>query len=355
MALKADKKLVVTITTGTIIKTLAILAAFYFAYLFFDLVLTILTAVVIASAIEPATKWFAKYRVPRVPAVICVYLSIVLLFVGLSYTFIPPVVEDIINIDATYNFSSTFSEYVGTENVAAARDFSLKGLLIELKDAVSGSPEKTINTISTVFGGLLGFVLTIVFSFYLAVQENGVSNFLRIIIPNKNEEYVIDLWRRTQQKIGLWMQGQLLLGFIVGVLVYLGLAIMQVPYALVLAIIAATAEIIPIFGPVLAAVPAVLLASVHGIVLVGPIDPGFASAITVISFYVIIQQFENHLIYPLVVRKVVGVPPLMVIIALVIGAKIAGFLGIILAVPLSAGLMEFANDIQKEKDLAKTT
>lgn len=353
MAGKSDKNILVTITAGTVVKALLVLVGFYFVYIFSDLVLTILTAVVIASAIEPATRWFGKYKVPRVPAVISVYLLIVLLLVGLSYTFIPVFVEELASIDSTYNFSSAFSEYVGEGAQFATSDFSFSGLLDELKHAVSGSPEEVIQTISTVFGGLLGFVLIIVFSFYLAVQEDGITDFLKIIIPRKNEDYAINLWRRTQQKIGLWMQGQLLLGFIVGVLVYLGLAIMQVPYAIVLALIAAVAEIIPIFGPVLAAVPAVLLAATHGIIFIGTIEPGFASGLAVAMFYVIVQQFENHLIYPLVVRKVVGVPPLMVIIAIVIGAKLAGFLGIILAVPTAAALMEFTNDLQKEKSLAK--
>jgi predicted PurR-regulated permease PerM len=135
------------------------------------------------------------------------------------------------------------------------------------------------------------------------------------------------------------MQGQIILGVLVGVLVYLGLVVLQVPHAFSLAIVAATFELIPVFGPTLAAVPAVMV--------------GFTSSVSlgfmVIAFYVIIQQFENHLIYPIVVRKVVGVPPILVIIALLIGVKIAGFMGIILSVPLAAALMEFVNDVEKRK------
>ncbi|MCK5096242.1 MAG: AI-2E family transporter [Candidatus Pacebacteria bacterium] len=356
MVKKSEKELTVKITSGTIIKTILILAVFYFLYLFINLVLVILTAVVIASAIEPATKWFEKYRIPRVPAVIMVYGLIISAFIGVSCVFVQPLVEDIISIDSTYNISTTVSEYVGTndDEGAMALDFSFQGILQDIRDALSGTPEQAFQTISSIFGGLLGFVLVIVFSFYFAVQENGISNFLCIITPNKHEKYVIDLWKRTQKKIGLWMQGQLILGLIVGVLVYLGLALMQVPYAMTLALIAAMFEVIPIFGPVLAAVPAVLFGSIHGIYLIGFIEPGLTAGVIVVLFYVIIQQFENHLIYPLVVRKVIGVPPLLVIIAMVVGAQAAGFLGIILAVPMAAALMEFTNDIQKEKSLAKT-
>lgn len=190
------------------------------------------------------------------------------------------------------------------------------------------------------FGGLFSFVLIIVFSFYFAVQERGIASFLRIITPPKHEKYAIDLWKRSQLKIGLWMQGQLLLALIIGVLVYLGMMILGVKYALLLALLAAVAELIPLFGPVLAAIPAVAI---------GFIDGGATLGFLVVGFYVIIQQFENHLIYPLVVKKVVGVPPLLVILALLVGGQLAGFLGIIIAVPLAATLMEFLNDLEKDK------
>jgi len=101
-----------------------------------------------------------------------------------------------------------------------------------------------------------------------------------------------------------------------------------------------------LFGPILAAIPAVSIAFIDG---------GTSLGFMVVGLYVIIQQFENHLIYPLVVKKVVGVPPLMVILALLVGAKLAGFLGIIIAVPLAAVLMEFVNDWEKNKRRFVTT
>lgn len=351
-----DKNLTIQITSGTIFKVFAIAVLFYFLYAFKDLLLVILTAVVIASAIDPAARWFQRFKVPRVVGVIAVYATLFIVFGSLLYTFVPTVVTEVVNMDQTYALSNTVSEYVGDEageGVSAARNFSFHGVLSELQASFSGDPEDALQTINKVFGGVFSFILIVVFSFYLSVQEGGVRNFLRIITPNKHEKYVIGLWHRTQHKIGLWMQGQLLLGLIVGVLVYLGLMLMQVPYALLLAVVAGLFEIIPIFGPVLAAIPAILLGYNHGVDFIAVFEPGVSAAIVVALFYVLIQQFENHLIYPLVVQKVVGVPPLLVIIALLVGAQAAGFLGIILAIPMAAALMEFTNDLQKEKDLAK--
>lgn len=137
------------------------------------------------------------------------------------------------------------------------------------------------------------------------------------------------------------MQGQLLLALIIGVLVYLGLTILGVKYALLLAILAAFAELVPVVGPVLAAIPAIAIAFTDG---------GTSLGFMVVAFYIIIQQFENHLMYPLVVNKVVGVPPLLVILGLIIGAKLFGFLGILLSVPVAAALMEFVKDVEKNKN-----
>ena len=200
-----------------------------------------------------------------------------------------------------------------------------------------------INIASGIFGGVFSFILIIVLSFYLAAQEEGVEKFLKIITPLKNEKYIIDLWKRSQRKIGYWMQGQLLLGIVVGVLVYLGLMILGIQNALILAVLAGVLEIIPYFGPILSAIPAIILGFATG---------GLTMGLLVLGLFIIIQQFENHLIYPLVVKKVVGVSPIIVILALIIGAKFAGFLGILLSVPVTAALMEFIDDVQRDKDMA---
>jgi len=186
-------------------------------------------------------------------------------------------------------------------------------------------------------------VLIIVFSFYFSVQETGVDDFLRVVTPSQRQAYVLNLWKRSQEKIGKWMQGQLVLGLIVGVLLYLGLTILGIPNALLLAVIAGLFELIPVFGQILAAIPALAIAFSDG---------GLTALLLVGGLYLVVQQFEAHLIYPVVVKKVVGVPPLLVILALIVGAKLAGFLGILLSVPIAAAIQEFVADVDKEKTKA---
>ncbi|MCK4918181.1 MAG: AI-2E family transporter [Candidatus Pacebacteria bacterium] len=345
-----SKNVVVNIGTGTIIKTLLFILLFVVLYFFRDLVLIIITAVVLASSIEPITKWLMRYKIPRVLAVILIYIAFFSFCIGIFVIFMPVV------LDETFSFIGMLPAYINaieswnpishsgflspTALEGISSGFSVSEVVVGLREIITNTFSSFWQTINQVFGGLFSFILILVFSFYFAVQELGIINFLKIITPLKHESYIIDLWRRSQLKIGLWMQGQLLLALLIGVFVYLGLMVLGIKYALLLALLSAFAELIPLFGPILAAIPAILIAFADG---------GTTMGLMVLGFFVIIQQFENHLIYPLVVKKVVGVPPLMVIIALMVGAKLAGFLGLLIAVPIAAILMEFVNDIEKNK------
>lgn len=347
---KNSSDILVSINSGTIIRTLLFIILFALLYLFRDLALIIITAVVLASSIEPITKWLMKYKIPRVLAVIIIYLSFFVFCGGIFVSFMPVVLDEIFAfIVMLPNYIKaielwnplTHSGFLSTTTIEGlSSGFSVADVIVGVRNTIANTFSSFWQTINNIFGGLFSFVLILVFSFYFAVQEYGIANFLKIITPLKQENYVIDLWRRSQLKIGLWMQGQLLLALLIGVFVYLGLMILGIRYALLLALLSAFAELIPLFGPILAAIPAILIAFADG---------GTTMGLIVLGFFIIIQQFENHLIYPLVVKKVVGVPPLMVIISLMVGAKLAGFLGIIIAVPIAAVLMEFVNDIEKGK------
>ena len=159
------------------------------------------------------------------------------------------------------------------------------------------------------------------------------------VTPARHEKYALDLWKRSRRKISPWMQGRIFLGIFMAVFVYLGLSLLGIKYALLLALLAGVFEIIPYFGPILSAAPAILLGFME--------DP--ITGLLVLGFFIIMQQFENHLLYPLVVKKMVGVPALLVIISMIVGGKLAGFLGILIAVPVAAILMELISDWEKKK------
>jgi predicted PurR-regulated permease PerM len=350
MAINSGDK-VIQISSGTIVKGIAIALVFAAFYYLRDIVLVVLLAVIIASAVEPGAQWFLRRGVPRILAVLLIYfVAVMILVMAFYFLFLP-----LLNQSAT--FLSTLPSYLGELQVwnplqnnnllssssaiqGFSKTFSLSQIVEQINTTVSNFSEGFFSTASTAFGGILSFLLVVVLSFYLSVESDGVSNFLRIVTPAKNEEYILGLWKRSRHKIGRWMQGQVVLAVIIAMLVFLGLTLLRVDDALLLAVIAGIFEIIPLFGPILAAIPAVTLVLVTS---------GMTSALLVIGLYIIIHQFENQLIYPLVVRKIVGVPPLVSILALLVGYKLAGFVGLLISVPVATMLMEFLNDLEKHK------
>lgn len=346
-----SRPITISITTGTIAKAVLIIVGAWLIYELRDLVLVILTAVVIASAIEPAVAMLRRSGLPRVFAVLLVYVVLFALFFVVFYFFVPSVLSDLSTFLAslpTYlealNRVSAFDEYARILGTAPP-DLSHLDIMASLRGAAeaAGVFGNALTALASIFGGLFSFILIIVFSFYFAIIETGVDEFLRVISPRHHHNYILDLWRRSRHKIGLWMQGQIILGVTMGVLVYLILTILGIKHALLLAVIAAVFELIPVFGPTLAALPAVLI---------GFIDGGATKGILIIGVYLLLQQFENHLIYPLVVTKVVGVSPLLIILALIVGAKLAGFLGILLSVPVAATIQEFVKDVTERRVFA---
>lgn len=335
------------ISVGTIAKTIVVAFLFYVAYLLKDLILVVLLSIVIASAVEPGTQWFLRRGVPRLFGVILIYLCLALFMVGAVFFLLIPLLgesSDFLANSSLYFSPSTIinsSFFTSQPFVAELTDsFDLEKLILQINTITSSIASNTLGSITTFFGGLLSFLLTIILSFYLAVEEDGVGKFLKAITTLKHEKYVVELWKRSQKKIGLWMQGQLVLAVIIGMLVYLGLLIINVPNALLLATLAAVLEIIPLFGPILASIPAIMIAFVTG---------GMPLALVVIGLYIIIHQFENQLIYPLVVKKVIGVSPVVSILALTAGWELAGFIGMILSVPIASAVIEFFNDFEKDK------
>ncbi len=314
-----------------------------------ELVLVILTSIVLASAVEPGIHWIMKRGTNRVAAVALVYLGIIGSIFGIAFAFFPPLLKETASLSASlpaYLDSINVDDLLSNSVVDSARQVvggvpTFDQYISQIQGIFTSTSVGAFKALAGIFGGVLSFLLIVVLSIYFAIEETGVDDFLRLVVPVQYQHYALDLWKRSQIKIGLWMQGQLLLSLLAGVLVYLWLSILGVQYAFVLALFAALTELIPVFGSYIAAAPAIAI---------GLTDGGTFMALAVAGGFVIINLLQSNLVYPLVVKKVVGVPPLLVIIALIAGGQIAGFLGVLLAVPLAAALSELISDIQKSKE-----
>ncbi len=344
-----------SISTGTMIRVVLVLFAVYLFWQLRDLILVILTSIVIASFVESAIPSFKRIKIGRVFAVVIMYVISISFLAVLFYLFAPLLITEIYNFASfisNYAPGIDFLNYFNNEAFSGAKDIvanlshgmSMTTLLSTSKAFVDNLSSGFFTTLSVAFGSIFNVVLIVIISFYLSIQEKGIENFLRVILPLKYEEYVVNLWDRTRVKIGLWMKGQMLLGILIAILTYLVLAVMGIQYALLLAIIAGLMELIP-YGILLALVPAVSFSYLSG---------GMSSALMVLGAYLIIHQFEVYLFSPLIIKKVTGLSPLIIILAVLVGYELGGFWGLLLSIPGALLFMEIMNDVEKHKTTLRT-
>ncbi len=345
----------ISISTSTIIRAVLVVLSVLLIWILRDLVLVVLTSIVVASFVESSVPHFRRVGIGRVLGIVILYAVLLSTLAGLFYLFAPLLITEVYNFA---NFASSyfpgvsFLSYFQNEAFSGAKDvvntlsnnFSISGLMSVSKAFIENLSGGFLKTASVAFGGIFNFVLIILISFYLSVQEKGIENFLRIIVPIQYESYVVDLWGRSRKKIALWMKGQVVLALVVAVLIYLLLSLLGIQYALLLSLIAGVMELVP-YGILVALIPAFSFSYISG---------GMASALTVTGAYIIVHQFEVFLFAPLIINQIVGLSPIVIILSALIGFELGGVWGAILAIPLAVIVMEYLSDIEKDKSLART-
>lgn len=345
----------ISITTSTMVRAVLVLLGVFLLWFLRDLVLIVLTSIVIASFVESAVPHFGKMGINRIFGIVILYAIALSFLAGMFYLFAPLLITEIYNFSSfisTYIPGVSFLNYFQNEAFSGAKDivsslsgdFSLTALFSVSKAFILNLSGGFFKALSVAFGSIFNFILIILISFYLSIQERGIENFLRIITPIQYEDYVVDLWERSRKKIALWMKGQVVLGFVVAVLTYLTLSLLGIEYALLLSIIAGIMELVP-YGILVALIPAFTFSYLSG---------GISSALMVTGAYLIIHQFEVFLFAPLIIKKIVGLSPIVIILSALIGFELGGFWGIVLAIPVAVIVMEYLSDIERDKILART-
>ena len=325
------------IPISTIIKVVLTLGALALLWAIRDIIALIIFAVIIASAVSPAVDHLQeKRRVPRVAGAILIYFTFIA-FLGFAlWIIIPTLAGQFADMaQALPGFVSNIPLIVDNTDTISDALGNIQASLPEIGPRIGEFFGNFFSGTLSVFGSLASVLITFVLAFYLSVEDQGIKKILRITVPKKHHRQLFHAVEKAQKTFAAWIKGQFSLALIVGVLTYIGLRIIGVEFPLVLALIVALLEFIPYVGPPLAAIPAVIIAFATGGV--------FTGSLTVV-LYIIVQQIENNLLAPLIMRKAVGLDPLLVIIALLIGAKLAGIMGMILAVPLAAFGMQMLQD-----------
>jgi len=327
--------LTIHISTLSILKILAVFAVLMFFYLVWDIIVLLFVSLVIAASLGPAIDWLENKRIPRAGGIFLIYVVLMLVLSLVVVLIIPPITDQIDQLATIFPFY--YERLVGLfGNLQIGSDFgqAFQSNLRSVGETLSSYTGSVVTTLSGIFGGLATMVVALVLTFYFSVRKDGLKLFLRAVTPASHQKYVENIFVRIQDKLGLWLRGQLLLSGIIFVVTWIGLSVLGVKYALVLALIAGITEVIPFLGPLIGAIPAVILAFLQ--------SP--TKALLVVILYLVIQQLEASIIVPKVMQRAVGLNPIVVIVVLLLGAKLAGVLGAILSIPVAVAVMTIAGD-----------
>ncbi|MDZ7586306.1 MAG: AI-2E family transporter, partial [Patescibacteria group bacterium] len=283
----------------------------YFLFQLRFLLLLIFIAIIFMSALSPLVDKLEKRKIPRSLAIIFFYVLIIGVISYVIASLVPLLVEQ---------STKLITSFPQDLNQLTQGRFDLNILEPNLKSL----PGQILKIALGAFNNIIGLLTFLVILFYLIMERKNLKKYLLFLFgKNAKEERVEFFISKLEHKLGGWVRGQLILMFIVGFLSYLGLTFLGVEFAIPLAFIAGLLEVVPTIGPILSAIPAVLVALGVSPVL----------ALATVALYVLIQQLENNLIVPKVMSKAVGLSPLIVILALIAGFRIAGIAGTILSVP----------------------
>lgn len=288
-----------------------------------EILILFFIAYILMAALKPYVNFLKRKKIPRSIAIAIVYILTLAVVVLLIIPLIPFFSEQILSL------ITSFPKYL---------DSILKALGIHV-DAIHvqeflGSQLNTIGAnafavtgaiVSSIFSLFLVFVV----SFYLMSDESRVKKELSALFAKKEQERVGVIITQVEDKLGAWFRGQIVLCFCIGLLTWIALSLIGFPFALPLALLAGLLEIVPTIGPILSAVPAVIVAL--------SISPTLTLAIIII--YVLIQTLENNILVPKVMQRAVGLNPIVIILAITIGANLLGVLGALLSIPFVSMLI----------------
>lgn len=312
----------IDISHKTVIFIAIFILALWIVFLIRDLLIILFVALILMSALRPMVNFFVGMKVPKAISIVFTYIIIVAFVAGILIGIVPPVIEESTKLIVT--LPPLVAEAFKIINI----DQSI------LQSELSAFSRNVFSLTITLFDNFLTIIFLLVVTFYLLMERDNLEKRVAALFIG-NEDRTRKLLKKIEEKLGAWLRGQLFLSLIIGVVSYIGLFLLNIPYALPLALFAGIMEVIPVIGPIVSSLPAILIALT--------ISPVLGMGVAVMFF--VIQQLENNLIVPQVMKRAVGLNPLVVILAIAVGSRLLGFAGALLAVPIAVVLQIVAAEI----------
>src|SRR3989344_2183294 len=317
----------------------------YLLYLTRDIVVWFFFALIISILLEPAVSFLQKMRLPKILAVILVYLSIFgalgLVIYLISPAFVFEIQQFAQNIPLYFEkINPALSSFgIGVSN--NFQDFTLS-FVNQIKD----SSTSIIRAITVFFGGIASTFLIFVFAFYVSLEEKGPERFLVLLSPKKYEQTILTIFEKAQYKVAGWFGARILACLFVGIVSLVIFLLFGVEYSFILALISGAFTFVPFVGPLITALTVLLFVGV---------SDSWVVAIYIVIALIIVQEIENDFLTPVLMKKFLDLPPVLVLVAILVGGKIFGLLGIIFVVPVFGIIYEFLKEfLEKRKAGLKT-
>jgi len=305
----------IEISHRTIVFTILVLIFLWFLYQIKEIIFLFFISLLIMSILNPIVTKLSKFKIPRAFSVILTYLMLIVI-IGVSIVGIMPAL-----VDQTAKFASNLPLYLENVGLPLFISDQLTKILISQVGVIPG---QILKVGVTIFSNILGVFTIFVFAFYLLLAREKLDEQLVLFFGEDKRKKIGRFIDLMEGKLGGWVRGELTLMTFVAILTLIGLTLLGIPFSLPLAILAGILEIVPNIGPVVAAIPAVLIG--FGI---SPIT-GFAT----VALCFLIQQIENYILVPKIMEKSTGISPLFTLLALTIGFKLAGVVGMLISVPV---------------------
>lgn len=323
-----------------------------------EIILIFFISILFAAALDPTVDTLAKYRIPRGVSVIGIFIILIFILGFFISQLVPLVAVEMVELVKT--LTNLFNKFANDEiqNLSflepvrpVLQDFleqvDKEAIIEQVKNYVESLGSElqkfagdTFGVIKAVFNGIFNFILVLILTFFLTIEEKNVNQFFVSLFPSKHGQYVIEKMEAIKLKIGLWLRGILSLMVIMFTLSLIGFLILGIDYALTLAMMLGIAELMPVVGPIMATVPGVLVAFNESPWL----------AVWALGLYLLLQQIESNITIPIVMRKAVGLNPIVIILSMLIGYTSLGILGMIIAIPVATSVSIFVSDYTtKEK------
>jgi len=314
----------IEISHKTIIFTVLFLLSLWFLYLVRDIILQLFIALLIMAILNPLVSKLSKWKIPRGISVFLVYLLVFGVIGGIIAGIVPPLVSQ------TTSFANNLPKYLVDVGI---NRFLSEELIGQFISQLGNIPAQVVKLGVSVFSNILDVFAVLIFAFYLLLVREKLDDQLAFLFGEEKKHRVGRFIDILENRLGGWARGELLLMLLIGSTTYLGLTLLGIPFALPLALLAGLFEIIPYLGPIIAAIPAVLIGL--------SISPLMGLATAALAF--LIQQIENYLFVPKVMEKSVGVSPIITLIALAVGFRLAGIVGVVISVPAVIALQVVSN------------